>query len=350
MKQAVRFAAINPYREQIIDLPTEVVDRRSAFVKWGLSNTYPDYLCALEKEVSTLRAIIQRSIDYIVGNGVEIHGANIPQKNEQGESIESLVAQMAHNYLRYGGFAVHVMRNAEGGVADIEVVDLRYLRSDKDNEVFFYSEEWGKGNAKYERYPKFVPEFTDNTSSIYLVKGDKTQVYPEPMYLASIKACELERAIDEYHLNAIKKGFMGSYIINFNNGRPEDEEASEIVKNVEEKFCGASNAGQIAVAFNDSVDNAITIQKLEMQDFGESYNTAAKNARQRIFTAFGANPNLFGIATENIGFSKEEYLETFELYNRTHIYPVQQKIVRAFDHIFGGEKTISIKPFSLNLE
>lgn len=347
---STRFAAIRPYQTQVVEQPTEVIDRRSAFVRWGSNNNYPEYLATLEKEVSTLRSIISGSIDYVVGNGVVINNSAIPSKNSQGEDIEAIVEQLAHNYFRYGGFALHIIRALDGSIADIESIDLRYLRSDKDNEEFFYSEEWGNARGKYDKYPKFVPDFKDAASSILFVKNDKTAVYPLPLYIGSIKACEMERNIDDYHLNSIRKGFMGSHIINFNNGRPEDEEADEIVKNIEEKFCGSENAGQIAVAFNDSQETAVTINKLEAQDFGENYNTAAKNARQRIFTAFRANPNLFGIPTENLGFSSEEYKSAFDLYNRTQIVPVQKKIVRAFDHIFGVENSITIKPFNLTIE
>lgn len=345
-----RFAAIRPYQTQVIERPTEVADKRSAFVRWGNNNNYPQYLATLEKDVSTLGSIISGSIDYVVGNGVEANVDNIPLTNTQGESLADIMAQLAHNYFRYGGFALHIIRALDGSVAEIESIDLRYLRSDKDNELFFYSEEWGNAKGTYDRYPKFVPEFTEIASSIHYVKNDKTQVYPTPLYIGSIKACEMERNIDDYHLNSIRKGFMGSHIINFNNGRPEDEEADEIVKNIEEKFCGSENAGQIAVAFNDSQDTAVTINKLEAQDFGENYNTAAKNARQRIFTAFRANPNLFGIPTENLGFSSEEYQAAFDLYNRTQIVPVQNKIIRAFDYIFGAKNSITIKPFNLSLE
>lgn len=143
---------------------------------------------------------------------------------------------------------------------------------------------------------------------------------------------------------------MGSYIINFNNGRPEESEMDEIAKNVTEKYSGAQNAARIMVAFNDNQDTAITVTKLEMQDFGENYNTAAKNARQRIFTSFRANPNLFGIPTENLGFSNEEYEAAFKLYNRTQILPVQKKIIDTLDYIFGVEGSITIKPFSLEVE
>lgn len=94
-KVAVRFAALNPYQEQNIDLPVESTDKRSAFVRWGMNNTYPEYLAELNKSVSTLRSIISGSVDYVVGDEVILNVPGIAPKNSKGESFRDIVEQMA---------------------------------------------------------------------------------------------------------------------------------------------------------------------------------------------------------------------------------------------------------------
>jgi hypothetical protein len=69
---------------------------------------------------------------------------------------------------------------------------------------------------------------------------------------------------------------------------------------------------------------------------------------QRIFTGFRANPNLFGIPTENLGFSSEEYESAFRLFNRTHVRPIQKKIADAYDKIYGQKGVLTIVPFSMD--
>jgi len=71
-----------------------------------------------------------------------------------------------------------------------------------------------------------------------------------------------------------------------------------------------------------------------------------KYSRQQLFTSFRANPNLFGIPTENLGFSSEEYESAFTLYNKTQIQPIQKTIISSFERIY-GEGVIEIKPFTL---
>jgi hypothetical protein len=235
-----------------------------------------------------------------------------------------------------------------GRVAEIYYLDFRNIRSDKKNEQFYYSEDWGKsfGRVKYLEYPRFDPESSE-PSSIFYYKNIYNQVYPSPLYAASVKACEIEKSINEYHLNSINNAFMGSYIINFNNGKPTDQQKEEIEKNVNEKFGGYQNAGRIVMSFNDNKDSETTISKIESEDFGEKYESLAKRSRQEIFTAFRAIPALFGIMTETTGFSEQEFTEAFKLYNRTQIKPVQSIIQRAFNLIMGVDDAISIKPFSM---
>jgi hypothetical protein len=50
----------------------------------------------------------------------------------------------------------------------------------------------------------------------------------------------------------------------------------------------------------------------------------------------------------NTGFSTEEFEQSFKLYNRTQIKPVQRLICDAYDKIYGQKGVLTIKPFSLD--
>ena len=138
--------------------------------------------------------------------------------------------------------------------------------------------------------------------------------------------------------------FAGSAIINFNNGVPTDEQKDEIEQAINDKFTGSENAGRFLLSFNDNKENQTTIARLATDNYADRYNSLEKTVRQSIFTAFRANPNLFGIPTENLGFSNEEYESAFELFNRTMVKPVQRMITRIFERI---GKPVSITQFTL---
>ena len=117
---------------------------------------------------------------------------------------------------------------------------------------------------------------------------------------------------------------------------------------VREKYSGSANAGNIMLVFNDDKETGMTVERIEQPDFAERYNSLASHCRQQIFSAFHANPNLFGIPTENLGFNNEEYEASFKLFNRTMIQPVQDAIVDSFDYIFSKRVKVTIKPFSID--
>lgn len=361
-KKNVSFAAIDQYVETFIVLPTEKVTNRN-FVEWGKGNDYPGYILDLYNNVTTLRSIINGNIDFITGDDVSILplGERFADgiMNTRGDLITDIVRDLAKDYNLYGGFALQIIRDHNGDVAEIYYIDMRFLRSNKENDVFYYNEHWDKGGKKdVVVYPKFIrnlnwagltdEEKNSHASSILFVKNVHTQVYPAPMFAAAIKACEIERGIDDYHLNNIENGFTSSMVVNFNNGDPGDEIREEIESEFNEKFSGHQNAGRIMFSWNKDRVSATTFDAVKVENFADKMTALATHSRQQIFSAFRAIPLLFGLTSDvNTGFSTEEFEQSFKLYNRTQIRPVQRIIADAFDKIYGAKGVLSIKPFTL---
>ena len=362
-RSAFSFAAIDSYLETNIVSPVEKVLAGRDMVEWGTRNAYPDYLLDLYNNVPTLRSIINGNIDYVAGDDVTImplqEEFTNQEMNMRGDTIREQVKDIAKDFEIYGGFALQVIRNLAGEVAEVYYIDMRYLRTNKEGDVFYYSEKWGKSSrTDMVVYPAFLPkldweklsdeERNRHASSILLVKNVHTQVYPAPLYAASVKACEIERLIDEFHLSDINNHFVSSAIINFNNGDPGQEIKSEIERDFNEKFCGASNGGRVAFSWNPNKESATDIVEFKMEDFGERYKALSQHSRTQIFTSFRAIPLLFGLTSEaNTGFSTEEFEQSFKLYNRTQIQPVQRMICDAYDKIYGQRGVLTIRPFSL---
>ena len=348
-KYTMAFAAINKVMDRNIPHAREEVVGGKMYIQWGERNLFPDYLLSLYQSVTTLRGAVDSAINYTVGDDVTTSMLN-GRMNTRGESVRDLVRKLSFDYWVFGGFALQVIRDNDGEVAELYHLPIYFLRWDKDAERFFYSEEWCKYRYRMTERPKFVRDFTQNKDSVLMRKASHIGVYPAPCYAAAIKACEVERSIDDYHLNSIENGFLGSYIFQFNNGEPTDELKREIEKNIQEKFSGSANAGRIMMLFNDNEETGLKIEKVEQPDFADRYNSLASHCRQQIFSSFHANPNLVGIPTENLGFNNEEYESAFKLFNRTMIQPVQDMIVDAFDNIFGVKGSVNIVPFSLTRE
>lgn len=359
----VSFASIDSYIDTNVVLPTEKVIGAKDMVEWGDGNSYPDYLLSLYNSVPTLRAIINGNIDYITGDDVSIQplqGNGEGIVNQKGETIREQIKELAKDYEIYGGFALQVIRNLAGEVSEIYTLDMRHLRCNKECNVFYYSENWDKrGKKDTIVYPAFLPNLnwaslTDeqrnrHASSVLFVKNVSTQVYPAPLYAAAVKSCEIERMIDTFHINSISNQFASSALVNFNNGIPDDEVKKEIEREFNEKFSGAENAGRMIFSWNPDKESATDIIEFKVEDFGERYKALSTHSRQQIYTAFRAIPLLFGLTSEaNTGFSTDEFEQSFKLYNRTQIKPVQRLIADAYDKIYGASGVMSITPFTMD--
>ena len=345
------FAAID--KKIVESIPKLVQDeyRGRDYIYYGEDNRYCDYLWGLYQDVSTLKTIIDGTSDYVSGDDVH---CNIPgmdvQINRKGDTARDLVQNLSKDWLIYGGFAYEVIRNKNGKPAELNYIDFRYLRTDKKNECFWYSEEFSKRYGRTSKalvYPKYIPD-SDAPSSIVYVKNNHSTPYPIPRYSGAIKACEIERNIDEMHLSSLQNGFLSSYIINMCGGIPTDEQKKEIEKNVNEKFCGTSNAGRIMLNFAASKENMATVQRLDVTDFGDKYKAAADRSREQIFVAFQATPALFGLVTEQNGFSNIEFSSAFALYNATVVKPIQRTIIDSLDKVFQMKGTLTIDTFTID--
>ena len=350
VKQSVALAAIDKSYISNIPEPIEQTVGKD-YVYWGSDNHYPEYLYELFNECNTLRTIICGTADYVQGDDAQMIDPKFAfEINKKGDTAREFVNLLAKDYLTYGGFAFQVIRDKDGNIAELYWLDFRYVRtSDMGNEIF-YSEDFSKRytrSQKVLKYPKFIPEAKGILSSVVYYKNEKSHVYPTPVYVGSLRACEIERNIDDFHLSALLNGFAPSYMINFLNGIPTDEEKKEIEKNISDKFCGASNAGTFLLNFANGKENSAEVVKLDTEDFGEKYNAAANRARQQIFTAFRAVPALFGLMTESKGFTQEEFEQAFKLYNRTVVRSIQTLICDEIDKVFGVKGSLVITPFSI---
>ena len=358
-----RFAAIDPFVVEEIPSAKETLLSSKNMMEWGTGNVFPDYLMDLYNECATLQAIIGGNVDFTCGDNVTIapfrNDFAAGRMNLRGDTIAEQIRCIALDRWIYGGFALQVIRNLAGEVAEVYYIDMRYLRANKEADVFYYCEDWSKrGKKDTITYPAFMPhldwsklsdeERNAHASSILFVRTSRSNTYPQPVYLAAVKDCEMERRINDFHLSDLDNHFVASAIINFNNGEADEKIQERIESDFTEKFCGVKNGGRFVFSWNPNKESQTEIHEFEMKDFGERYKSLSNWARQQIFTAFRASPLLFGLTSEvSTGFSTEEFGETYKLYARTMIRPVQTQICDAYDKIFGKAGVMTITPFSI---
>lgn len=336
----LKFSAFE-FESPVMPEPKEIVRSGFDYVSWGQNNKFPQELYEMYLNSAILQSVINGTADYVFGGGIL---SVFDVVNSNFETLDDIVKKCVFDYLIFGGFAVQLMYKG-GKVEEIYWLDFQKCRKSEDEKKVLYCNEWGKYNKKCLEYDVWSPGTNKGTCILYF-KGHKTRgVYPLPIYIGALKSVKISTEISNFHLNNITKGFASNAIISFNNGEPDEDTKKRIEESFKAKFCGTDNAGSFMLLFNESKENAAEVAKIQDDQFDKKYETLAKSVKEDIFIAFRATPTLFGLPNENNGFSKQEYLESFELYNKTVVLPIQKDIERVFK---GIGMVINFKEFKLD--
>lgn len=335
-------------------IPTFVEKENSTkpYLNYGLNNQFPNYLWELYLRSAILQSIINGTADYVGGDGINYADNPTIQRlkeeaNKDGETLDDIIKKITIDYLIFGGFAMQIIYNKLQEISEIYWLDFRNCRRDKDGEKVYYSDDWVKHANDYITYDIYNPDKKKGTS-VYYFNGHITRgIYPIPKYNGALSALETSTEISKFHLNSILNNFSGNFIINFNNGQPSQDVQEEIERKVKNKFAGADNAGKFLIAFNDSKENGVSVERIQDDNFDKKYESLRTDTYKEIFVAFRAIPQLFGYSLEGTAFNKQEFTEAFELYNKTTVQPIQKDLKRTFNKIFGVPNSIDIIPFKL---
>ena len=342
---------------QVKVVPTfiERVNSSKPYLNYGDNNQFPNYLWELYLRSALLQSIINGTTDYAVGDGIIYSENPVVQKlkenaNKDGETLDDIIKKIIGDYNIFGGFALQVIYNKIEEINEIYWLDFRNVRTNKDGDKIYYSDDWIRHSNDYLEYNVFNPEKRKGTSVFYFKGHLSRGQYPIPKYNGALSAIETSTEISKFHLNSILNNFGGNFIVNFNNGVPDEETQGEIERKLKAKFGGAENAGKFMIAFNDSKENGVTVERIQDDNFDKKYEALRESTFKEIFVAFRAIPQLFGFSLEGTAFNKQEFTEAFELYNKTTIIPIQKDIQRCFNRIFSVPDSINIIPFKLEGE
>lgn len=332
-------------RTKIVPVLKETKMTGKKWVGYGEKNDFPSYLFDLYLRSTVLQSIIEGVIDYTVGAGVTSSLNN--EVNTDGDTLEDLIKQILVDYMVTGGFAINVLRDAENRVSELYWVDMRNVRLSEDGNTAYYSDNITGWGVKPDELPVFDPD-KKQKSSIFYYKGHISRsLYPIPRWSGAITAVETSTEISNYHLNAILNNFSPSALISFNNGVPDKATQENIERKINKKFTGSNNVNRFILSFAENGENATTIQRLDSDKADEKFSTLKESIFEEIFIAFRATPELFGMKKDGNGFNKTEYLESFSLFNKTMIQPLQRDLIRCFDKIYGMKNSIAFNEYKV---
>ncbi len=334
--------------------PTPVFkeSKKGDWVDFGTSkefkNTYPDYLIRSYNRSTKHQALVNGKADYIAGRGFAIEGENIEDAQRAGlkafiNSIngkgcdEDILKKVALDLELFNGFYLEVIWDDGKNNVSLNHMDFSHVRTNEDLTEFYFTSDWKsrkpEDNEDYKAFPAFDAEKKETSIFAYQVYTPNKDVYPLPSYMAALNYIETDYEIGNFHFNNISKGFVGSYIINFNNGQPTPEEQEEIEKQIKKKHTGTNAAGEFILTFNNGKENEVTVTPLQPSDMDDQFQTLEETVNKNIFIAHTiTSPKLFGIMGDGgLGNNADELRTANELFQNRYVTPRQETLECIFN-------------------
>ena len=290
-----------------IPLPTQTIKGNGTgnenFVLYGQNNLYPNYLLKLYNDSSMHKAIIDNKVNYLLGDGVVgKNGVKLPFKLNPKDDTEDLMRKIIKDYLIFNYYALEVVYDMGGSIAEINHISSSCVRTNIDRSKFWYSPDWADKRIKLITYEPYVDtEDVRGDSRLYFYAGytpSAQTTYPTPEYSGAIKSIEIDIAIKDFHLNNISNGFSGSSVITFFRGEPTPEVKDEIVDSITNSYSG-TKGDKIIFQFLEKDEQAPEISQLSPTEWNEAYLSLREATTEDIIVAHKVtSPMLFGIKTE----------------------------------------------------
>jgi len=309
--------------------PVFTEKKNKGYVEFGEVNNYPEYLLSLYNESPKHGAIVKGKSTYIFGRGFEDKG----KANSRGESWNDILKKCVKDDELFRGYYLQIIWNRAKQISEVYHIDFSKVRVSKDLSSFYIKNDWLDWKEKPREYPQFNVNEPYGSQIYYKREYNPTSsIYPLPSYFQGLNYIESDIEVSRHILGNAKQGFVGSTLINLNNGDPINEEhKGEVEKGLLRKFTGDSGK-RVVIMFNKSKENSADIQNLGTTMLTKEDFTNINNLiQQEIFASHQiTSPSLFGIKTEGQLGGRTEIRDAYEIFNNTYVQERQEE----FNNIF----------------
>ena len=316
----------------------------------GIDNLYPHYLEELFSSSSIHSAVVNGIAQMIYGEGLDAisKDSNVEQWLKVNEifSDKDALKRCAFDLELYGNCYFNIIWSQDRStISKIHHVPAATIRCGKENdedqvELFYHKANWAN-NDKPQAIPAFSTSDRTAASQILHIKiyNPLSFTYGLPSYTGSQNYIQVDAALGEYNLNSINNGFFPSTILNFNSGTPTQEEQAALERLIYDKFGSASNAGKILMTWNDSPEEAPTVESFNISDAHQVFDYLSREVSVKILAGHRVtSPLLFGLRSEGGGFGSnaEEMRDAYDLFYNTVVLPMQRIILDGLRPVFAA--------------
>ena len=354
--------------------------RGKEWIEYGTDdwkNLYPQFLIDLYYSSSISAAIINATAEMIAGENLIIEDEddrdteariklqNFMNRANGNESLHEVLKKGAFDFKLQGAFALNIVWSKDRTqIAEIYHVGVEKIRCARPDEFgktkgYYISSDWG--NTRINK-PKYVPAFNtnDRTSANQIMYAGlyspNMNSYFTPDYVSCNNWALIDSRVSEFHLNNISAGFSGSFMVNFANGIPTQEERLQIEQSLTDKFTSQNNAGKFVLTFSDDNTRTPQIQAISPSDLDKQYIALQELLTQNILSGHRVtSPMLMGIKNETgLGSNVDELNSAANFYLNSVVKPFQDQIVKQLRKIFQVNNMdmpvnfVQLKPITLD--
>jgi len=337
--------------------------RGKDYIEYGTEewrNLYPQFLIDLYYNSSTHAAIINATAEMIAGDDIVIDDEEEEQRDNLDrlvklknffyhangkETLHEVIKKISFDFKLQGAFALHLIWNkAKTEIVELYHVPVERVRAAKPNamgvvDTYYVSADWSN-TRQNKPTPIAAFDMNDRTSPSQLLYSGlyspNMDIYHTPDYIAANNWALVDQRVAEFHLNNISNGFSGSYMVNFSNGVPTQEERLAIERSLTEKFTSASNSGKFVLTFSDDKTRTPEIFPISVSNADKQYLALQELLVQNILTGHRVtSPILCGIKSDTgLGNNAEELMNAADFYLNSVVKPFQTHIIKVLSKIF----------------
>lgn len=301
------------------------------YVEFGKDNNYPKYLLGLFNESPKHGAIVKGKCNYIYGKGFE----NAGTANTR-DTWNDVMKKCIKDDELYRGYYLQIIWNRAKKVSEVYHLEFHKVRVSKDLLTFYVKNDWSDFKEKAREYKAFDVNNPVGSQIMYIKEyNPSSEIYPYPSYFQGLNYIESDIEVSRHILGNAKQGWVGSKLINLNNGDPIGEEnKGEVERGLLNKFTGESGK-RVVIMFNKSKENSADIQDLGTTMLTKEDFTNINNLiTQEVFASHQiTSPVLFGIKSDGQLGARNEIRDAYQIFNNTYVQARQQELESVFTYL-----------------
>lgn len=305
--------------------------KSKGWIEFGERNDYPNYLLSLFNESPKHGAIVKGKCNYIYGKGFEQPG----QANGK-DTWNDVMKKVIKDDELYRGYYLQCIWNRAKKLSEVYHLEFHKVRVSKDLQTFYVKNDWADYKEKPREYKAFNVNDPVGSQILYIKEyNPSSEVYPYPSYFQGLNYIESDIEVSRHILGNAKQGWVGTKLINLNNGDPIGEEnKGEVERGLLKKFTGDSGK-RVVIMFNKSKENSAEILDLGQTMLTKEDFTNVNNLiTQEVFASHQiTSPVLFGIKSDGQLGARNEIRDAYEIFNNTYVNGRQQEFEEVFTYL-----------------